>query len=1502
MHTDPLQAAEELLRRGDPRGAMASLEGHSGGAKGAVLRAEAMALLGSWARARDHASEALSFNVGQVRVAALVLIAAGEAREGRLGAARKRLADARQAALGDVDKPLHAALVFAQTARIEVQLGRGTEADAAIERAELACRLADAPQLIGRLWLLRATTRLDRGDVEGAKLSLQEAQALFRRLEHRGGQGWAHLGQARWLLRRGKLGHADDHASNAVRRFRELGNPLGEGFALDLRGEVARARGHRADAARTYGKAIAVLRQTDDPALEPRLHLALTLLDQGRSQDARDAFEPVLADAERLKRRRLLPTLHACLLATAAAAGDHEHFVHHLREANDLLDETGSATADAARGAHAAGTAAGQRRDVASLSRAVRAHGLALRIWHHLRDDQAAVEEARTLRRLAERDAPIPCGDWDLVELIGYGAMGEVWRARHHHRHTEAAVKLMLRGEAGNRRLAALIAAEVRAVAGLHHPHVVEVLDHGHLSPTTEVLTSGRQRAQTPWFAVTLARAGTLEPRCGHLNWDDCRRILLALLDALAHAHARGVIHLDLKPGNVLLDPREDGEQVLLTDFGLAGALAAFTGSTGLLGTPYTMSPEQFDQDRSRFGPWTDLYALGCLGYHLVQGRPPFPGRGVERLRKAHQTQAPPPLQARVAVPGGLEGWLHRLMAKDPADRFQCAADAAFALDALGPADVPPVADHTEPPPANLSFSTLSLAHVGDTSRPSFSHPSGPPVPSDWHMPRQGTIASRAGASLELFRVRHPPMVGQQEARDIAWGALADATRRQLPVLLRVQGPPGSGRSRLLRWLAELAHERGAAQVVPVQADDDLWPEVIAAVVEARPHQLLEESSEAIAQVAPELADPTVQVLARAAANLPSAPQPVAGAVAQALRLRSRSRPLLLSLDGPWLDRPEGIALIQAVAALTSPVVVAVEATAGREMPQTEATEVAATLTTTTDSDLATIIDDLLPLEPHLTSTIVRRAAGNPQLAIELLTDLVDRQLLLWRRGRYGLRDGVVLELPEATREVWRQRLERALVGVATMERAAAVLGALLGSPVSMDQWNEAARRMGLSAHHEVLDRLQSAWLVQVEGTSWRFLHPVLERVTESLADVDGTLAGACLAAAYVLGEAEPPGPPGRIGRLLNRGGAHDAALEPLALGIHRALLRGDLEEVADLLDRRAHALQHLGVSSQDGRWLADALGRGGLALERGDVGMARREAERGVLLAGDGPGRANAHLLLARAMQRQGETARARHAYSVALASADDEAGLMGQILYGLGELLRSQGALEAAEVHLQMAEEHVRDDPGTQTAILLAQARVALARGQLDAAEQRALEADELGQSLSLRRVQVAALCLHGDVRRWKGDLDDADRRYQRALALCAGHEADLAARVAVQRALAHLAAGDDSQARRHLDRASAGAPRVLHDLLKIVRLPLQANAPDRTFDQALDQARRALDRSAEDPDYAFCLEAAARRAESQGRQRLLWAMAAEVWRSLGRPRQATRAERELSALARR
>ncbi|HEY4220767.1 MAG TPA: serine/threonine-protein kinase, partial [Myxococcota bacterium] len=239
---------------------------------------------------------------------------------------------------------------------------------------------------------------------------------------------------------------------------------------------------------------------------------------------------------------------------------------------------------------------------------------------------------------------------------------------------------------------------EIHNVARLSHPGIILLFEAGEVDDDAEKNSRGRFAAGSPFFAMELASNGALSPKRLPLPWGTSRMLLLSLLDALAHGHARGVIHRDLKPGNILLcapgDPRPG---LKLTDFGIAQPLGEHVDGEAeqgrLSGTPRYMAPEQFQAKWRDFGPWTDLYALGCIGYQLATGKAPFSGDALKlAIQHCHDTPAPPTKnmskEALRAYPDGYDAWVLRLLEKDPVRRFTCAADAAWALLALKSADV----------------------------------------------------------------------------------------------------------------------------------------------------------------------------------------------------------------------------------------------------------------------------------------------------------------------------------------------------------------------------------------------------------------------------------------------------------------------------------------------------------------------------------------------------------------------------------------------------------------------------------------------------------------------------------------------------------------------------------------------------------------------------------------------------------------------------------------------
>jgi tetratricopeptide (TPR) repeat protein len=261
---------------------------------------------------------------------------------------------------------------------------------------------------------------------------------------------------------------------------------------------------------------------------------------------------------------------------------------------------------------------------------------------------------------------PNPLRAFEVLEPLAAGGMGQVLRGRHRRSGQAVAVKLLLGRAVATPAALEGFAREARAAARLDHPHITRLIDYG--------LTEDAQ----PVLIMELASGGDLSRWVqSPPPWATLRDAIGQLLDALAHAHARGLVHRDLKPGNVLLRGRRDRLRgVALTDLGLA--ISAQDRAEGVLasaGTPRYMAPEQAQGELHAIGPWTDLYGLGALVWTIAQGSPP-PREDEERLALAWH----PP---RLAAPPGLGRWLCGLLAPSPWRRPRHAAAAAAGLGAL---------------------------------------------------------------------------------------------------------------------------------------------------------------------------------------------------------------------------------------------------------------------------------------------------------------------------------------------------------------------------------------------------------------------------------------------------------------------------------------------------------------------------------------------------------------------------------------------------------------------------------------------------------------------------------------------------------------------------------------------------------------------------------------------------------------------------------------------------
>jgi serine/threonine protein kinase len=295
---------------------------------------------------------------------------------------------------------------------------------------------------------------------------------------------------------------------------------------------------------------------------------------------------------------------------------------------------------------------------------------------------QAALEEAerRPARARADRDFFVPrvLGEYEMLDQIGGGGMGVVYKARHRRLKKLIAVKVLRPGLTCNREAVERFDREIEAIGRLQHVNLVGAMDareENGLRYLVMEYVEGRNLTE-----IVHAR--------GRLGVADACEIVRQAALGLEHAHQRKLVHRDIKPSNLMLSVEG---VVKVLDLGLArledapAGRCVLTATGQALGTPDYMSPEQARGERN-VDTGTDLYSLGATLYYLLAGCPPYgpPGYATYFAKLAAHREAPPPMieSVRGDVPGEVQRILRRLLAKDRAERF---ADPAELADALRP-------------------------------------------------------------------------------------------------------------------------------------------------------------------------------------------------------------------------------------------------------------------------------------------------------------------------------------------------------------------------------------------------------------------------------------------------------------------------------------------------------------------------------------------------------------------------------------------------------------------------------------------------------------------------------------------------------------------------------------------------------------------------------------------------------------------------------------------------
>jgi serine/threonine protein kinase len=284
-------------------------------------------------------------------------------------------------------------------------------------------------------------------------------------------------------------------------------------------------------------------------------------------------------------------------------------------------------------------------------------------------------------------------GQYRVTKKLGEGGMGAVYGAEHALLGRKAAIKMLLPTLSSNQEIVQRFFNEARAATAIADPGIVQIFDFGYH-------TDG-----SAYIVMEYLEGEPLDSRLkrlGRLNPFDALRIMRQASSSLAAAHSRGIIHRDLKPENIFLVADREvagGERPKLLDFGIAkltndAESKVKTHTAAIMGTPMYMSPEQC-RGAGAVDARSDVYALGCVLYHLVVGRTPFDGEGVGEIIASHLREPPPvPSHHVPGLPPELDALILRCLQKQPEQRFQSASELAdnigWLLGQGGQPSVPP--------------------------------------------------------------------------------------------------------------------------------------------------------------------------------------------------------------------------------------------------------------------------------------------------------------------------------------------------------------------------------------------------------------------------------------------------------------------------------------------------------------------------------------------------------------------------------------------------------------------------------------------------------------------------------------------------------------------------------------------------------------------------------------------------------------------------------------------
>ena len=999
------------------------------------------------------------------------------------------------------------------------------------------------------------------------------------------------------------------------------------------------------------------------------------------------------------------------------------------------------------------------------------------------------------------------------LQLIGDGATGHVFLARDLELGSQVAVKVVRRNLAMHQRFRARFAREVALSAQVVHQNLVPVHDSG-------TLEDGR-----PFVALAFANRGNLRKMLrASLRLPVFLDLIEQTCDALAALHARGLVHQDLKPANILLHEGIGGLTVWVADLGVADDVSELARDARRVGgTPTYMAPEQLQGKPQEVGPWTDLYALGIIFFEALCGKRPHDGEGRKALLEARLGPSPEviPLEG-LEVPDELIELVGNLLDPEPRQRYDRAADVGRALRRIrrGLEDTAFRRIRTNMSGNNTTGST-GATETGDTTPAALAYLENtrrggvgqgvrwnqvPPEAMPPNPPFDASLGAPARASLSLFALREVPLIARDTPRQLLWKLAREVVNLREPRVAIIVGERGAGKSRLVESVARALDEGGWMETVrlryhdPPGIDDgyrgavrDLlapWNDTRLDLQGRLARWLARDRSMGLTDVLAESGH-----LARWCGYLlenESAPNAALGLtfLYQHLEARAWRGGSCLVLEDAENAEAEGDGLAIAESLLDRSVgerpvlvlaTISAEALARSQRLKAQVErlqELGAKrigLPRLTRQETRQLLSEALLLEPNLADDVAARVAGYPLLATMLLQDWAARGWLVPGPGmRFELKPGKSVSdaVPENIETLCLRRLESAVQSTPDPKAASEALAtvALAGEAPPVPIIRMAAR--------QGLDLLLSTGILTLEAGLVRFPQSVLQRTARRLALSlpEAPAIHARLAEAWdELGEQTGMDVDLALGLHQLRAGKAREALSPLQRAVKRMIEQGryqpairaaDLSLAAsDLIAPKTPVPQVPRLESR--RLKARALLESNQQAEAIDLLTSTLKNERTDRLY-----EARLQALLGGAYYAAGDLEEARPILAKARASFEalrDNSG-RAQVAFTRAQLARQSNRLDKAVAAFEEALQLTASESRLGVQVMAGLANVYLLQGRIGEARDLADDLNWAARATGDTRNIAQANYMVGQVLMGERQLEEAERVFRTAQALAA------------------------------------------------------------------------------------------------------------------------------------